>query len=216
LVVLSFIGILVSVPFVPPGDAHKLRLYAALLPLLVLLPALGVQFIVDLIKWPFLQKQGGETLDNKWLLWGSSITVLVIFLAPLLISSLVRPPAFPDVDCPAGSESALMRYDRGSFLRVRREAEFFLDRMPDFHYGQYFLSVHGLATAEEINFFEDIESPAVILYGIDLRDGNETWAVLHPDDEPQRDGVIALCGHIEQRYYPVLYADQVTLLDEIQ
>jgi len=216
LVVLSFIGILVSVPFVPPGDAHKLRLYAALLPLLILLPALGVQFIVELLKWPFLQKQGGETWDNKWLLWRSSITVLVIFLAPLLISSLVRPPDYPDVDCPADSDSALMRYDQGSFLRVRREAEFFLDRMPDFHYGQYFLSVHGLATPEEINFFEDIESPAVILYGIDLRDGNETWAVLHPDDEPQEDGVIALCGHIEQRYYPVLYADQVLLLDEIQ
>ena len=56
LTVYAFIGILLSVPFVPPGDAHKVRLYAAVLPLIILLPAMGVQTLYLMLKWGIPRK----------------------------------------------------------------------------------------------------------------------------------------------------------------
>ena len=43
----AILGIFISVPFVPPGDAHKMRAFAATIPLLALLPAVGVSELVQ-------------------------------------------------------------------------------------------------------------------------------------------------------------------------
>ena len=47
LITLVMATTLLSVPFVPPGDAHKLRLYSAVIPIIALLPAIG---FVELLK----------------------------------------------------------------------------------------------------------------------------------------------------------------------
>ena len=81
--------------------------------------------------------------------------------------------------------------------------------MPNFHHGQYVLSVHGLATPREIEVFETIESPATIIYGIDLSNANEIWFVTNPDNLPDSYGVIGACGYYEDKPYNFFHGEEI-------
>jgi len=216
LVLAGFLGVLLSVPFVPPGDAHKVRLYAAALPLMILLPALGLQWCLDWTQWSWLYQPKDGKLPDRSSFRYSLFLVGLTLISPLIIALLSDAKAYQSSVCPQGQEAVIMRYDQGAFLRILREEEFFLDRMPDFHYGQYALSVHGLATQPEIAFFETIEPPAVISLGIDLNTGGELWFAANPDSMPAEDGVYGFCGRYEDKPYTFFYADQLVELSSVK
>ncbi len=50
LLLLAWAGILLSVPFVPPVDTNRMRTYAAVIPFMASLPALGLQDIIMRLK----------------------------------------------------------------------------------------------------------------------------------------------------------------------
>ena len=50
LVIAGMFGILISIPFAPPGDASKLRPYAASIIFLATLPSLGLYWILEKLK----------------------------------------------------------------------------------------------------------------------------------------------------------------------
>ena len=128
--------------------------------------------------------------------------------------AVTKPVTVSELQCPTGSDTVLIYYERGSYLNIHRESDFFLDRMPDFHYGQYALSVHGLATQAEIGFFETIDPPTVIMHTVDLRNGAELWFAANPDILPHDDGVIGVCGHYEDKAYTFFYADSLAIYEE--
>ncbi|MDE0840198.1 MAG: hypothetical protein OSB41_14245, partial [Kiritimatiellae bacterium] len=54
---LSWLGILASVPFAPPWDADLMRVYAATMPIMLVLPAMGAGYVMH-----FVLRKGGDAV----------------------------------------------------------------------------------------------------------------------------------------------------------
>ena len=89
--ILSFIGILISVPFVPPWDANAMRAYAATLPFIIVYSALGVYHL--LVR--FFPVAGVPEKD-----YSKEMPVLYMVLLGLFLSLILASPL-----CLKGRES---------------------------------------------------------------------------------------------------------------
>ena len=80
---ISIFGIFISVPFVPPGDAHKMRAFAATIPLMALLPAIGVSELMQIIPWRvFGEKPADADFTTTGLPVFSTLLVSLMVFAP--------------------------------------------------------------------------------------------------------------------------------------
>jgi hypothetical protein len=97
-------GFFISVPFAPPMDANRMRVYAATIPLLALLPAVGLALLIQRSKslhlpdWmgrifppSTLENDGAEDIRNA--VWYALGLILITLCGPLAIRLAARPAA---------------------------------------------------------------------------------------------------------------------------
>jgi hypothetical protein len=210
LIAAAFTGLMLSVPFVPPTDARYMRLYAASMPVVALLPALGLNWLLDRGWLSSLNWSPGKDYSTT----GASMLgfglLAVIMLGSAGIRWLDPTTATPVTVCENDQEPAVIRYLPGSYVRIYREKDFFLDWLPNFHEGRYKRFVHNLPNAPEINEFAGIEVPATLINGLDLVTGNDIYFIAMADKMPAEYGLIAACGRYSENpevesfhfYYP--------------
>ena len=216
---ITALGVIASVPFVPPTDAYRVRLYAATIPFFILLPGMGVFFLVSKFLPSLLEpklRTLHESLTNTVF---SSGLVLVILISPIYIKMNGQPPIHPQVSCPTNMDSFLIRYDDGSSITIHRESQVFLDQMPDFHISNFRRNAHSLPDGNLIATLENLEPPKTILYSIDLL-GNNNQAIIIVDPEllPAPDTYLLLCGELDYKPditpYTFFYVEQVLTVKE--
>jgi hypothetical protein len=213
LAVLTALGVLASVPFVPPTDAYRVRLYAATIPFFVILPGLGLSFLQEKIPLQAL-KPRSIPLSPSYLSEAFSIILIVLMIAsPLLIKTNGRLPAPPTTACPVGMDSFFTRYDKGISINIRRENEIFLDWMPNFHISGFRRNAHNLPDSNLISIMDSIAPLNTLFNGLDLQNNNEAIIVVETDLLPEPGNLILLCGELrydpEVTPYRVFYAEQV-------
>ena len=109
----SWLGILASVPFVPPWDADLMRAYAATLPFILWPAALGS---ARLFAWLGISPQDRtDEAEQGNLLLPCGIALLTLLL-PLLFRPQQQPAAQPISTCPDGGEPWLLSLLPGSIL----------------------------------------------------------------------------------------------------
>ncbi len=202
-------AVFLSVPFVPPGDAYGLRLYAATLPVIAVLPALGLSFLSDRLSQgaPWFRPASGPSAVDPGLAGFSVFVAAVVVLAPILVKLFwSRPVAAPQTTCPPGLETLYVRLHPGSFVNVHPESEFFLDRLPDFHQGRFSRQTHGMPDAELAQVFDRQPAPITYYRVIDVTDFRPAWLMIDPGLLPARQGFFRLCGRwdstpLEMDYY---------------
>jgi len=89
------LGILASVPFVPPWDADNMRAYAATIPIIAALPALGASFIASRIYKPLNAGVSSDNIKNAkaWLIMPFAVIPLVCLLPIAFRCRAVSTPA---------------------------------------------------------------------------------------------------------------------------
>lgn len=197
MVVAASIGVLLSVPLVPPGDASRVRVYAAVSPLFVLLPMTGLQFVLERIKGKgqrFLQVRA-ENGDRGFLLMGfTGVLLLIIVAGPVLTRLLSQPSQFEEIACNPGQELVYVRYSEGSYINVVEDSKPPPDWLPDVRAGHYRTLIHSLPDSKVIEIFEKFEPAFVLMNGMDLRSGYSVWLVINRDLMPDGKGIIGVCG----------------------
>jgi uncharacterized membrane protein len=226
---------LLSVPFVPPGDAYKLRLYAAVIPLIGMLPALG---LVEAFKWlnfgknlERLSHQGHKfflKIDQKLRALSASdgqyefpngalgafslVLILLVVGGPLFARWVSLPADITPIECTKGQQALYIEYRAGSFVSIWPEDRFFLDWLPNVHSSRFQKFIHGLPDAEQMSNFQSIRAPAVLFSTVDAATGGEYWVVVNPDLLPDEKGVLMdVCGKKEGFLFEV---EQVQYLAE--
>ncbi len=195
LVLTGAAGVLLSVPFVPPLDAQQARLYAAVIPLFGLLPALGLQRLLEWLRLDFrLSPAAPQLLSNPVGAFGALLLVLLV-VGPLAVRLSASPTPYAEITCPPGEEAVYLRYDAGSSIHILKEDVFHLDWMPDFHQGRFARQVHGLPDPQVAQEFEQIAAPATILYGLELHSQSGLWLVVDTRLLPSEGHVLGVCGH---------------------
>ena len=194
LLLVSILGIFLSVPFVPPGDAHKMRAFAATIPILAFLPAVGAGWLISLPKWKILAEKDHQLPEFIGMITFSSVLVAFMVIAPIVAFKTAVPPTVTTPVCNADEKPVSMYYLEGNFVRLIREEVLQLDWLPEFHYGRYKIYIHNLPNDEAIDILSKVEPPATLMLGYDIPTGNKVWLLAATDQMPSKYGVIQVCG----------------------
>lgn len=213
LVVMASIGVLISVPFVPPTDAYRVRLYAASIVIFGILPAMGLTLITNHPKLKIFSTPNLETQNLNVTAWFSALLVIAILCGPLIVKTSSPTPPTLRVTCPAGSDKIAIRFDPGASINIMREKELFLDWMPNFHQGLFNRNAHSLSNMEFINYIETLSPQTSILSSVDYLSYRSALIVIPTDLLPQPRTYLGICGRWE--IDPALKQNDVFLGNEV-
>ena len=188
-------GIFLSVPFVPPGDAHKMRAFAATIPLLAFLPALGVSELINFLPWKQAADTADDSLEPGGLAVYSALLTGFMVLVPFIGMKVAVPPVVNVAQCQSGETPVTIHYDPGNAVNLIREDVLQLDWLPEFHYGRYKMFIHNLPNDEAIDTLSKVEPPATLLLGYDIPSGNRVWVLTGTEKMPREYGILQLCGN---------------------
>ncbi len=189
------LGLLLSVPFVPPQDTNRVRAYAAGIPVLALLPGLGAAWVADQTRLQGFNFTGPTGSAAPLACYAAACGLLFI-AGPLLIraaSPAQRHTLHADA-CPAGQEAVLARLSPGSRVTIYPENIFFLDYLPRYHSGRYRQNLHSISDMNIIALYETVTPPVTLLTTLELTTRENIRLFAPPELLPEKSGPITLCG----------------------
>jgi len=218
-VMVSTIGLLLSVPFLPPTDAFRLRAYAASIVILAILPAMGLHGILANLALDRINPPGLE-LAHRSSLAVFSIFILVTGLFGPFVSKGTDP--FHELDqssCEAGLVSVVVRYDPGGMVHLIPQYTVLLDRAPNFHIGTFRRNVHGFPNFKFMKWALDNVAPNHTLFSaMDYRTFHAVLALVQSDILPAPPALLELCGAWEDdpeiAQFNIFYVSSVSSYDQ--
>ena len=194
--VFSFIGFLLSVPLAPPSHAYGLRVFAASIWVLGLLPAIGLNSLIPQ-KWQKAVNQQNNPALQMHLpaLFLNSTIILLIVLGPVLAYPSPTALALP-VENFCGQQGTLIfvPYHPRSTVAIEREDAFFLDGRSRYHQGRFMRNLHDIAALEYSNDFKLFDAPFVILPAVLLQSSDSAYLVFKPEELPDEQGNYLACA----------------------
>jgi len=212
LLVLGLAGILLSVPFLPPWTADRMRAYAATMSFLAMLPALGVYWIVSRFKLFTFLVTPHIIAGPDGLRLASIFLVGLVILGPLVTKMLARPAQFTEITCSAGSEAVYMRLPTGSVVNIVKDEAVSQNWMPEVRLSDFNKGIHDFAYYDVASELKSIAAPVTIANVMNLQDGNTLWVVVNTSLIPPASGILGICGKRSVgpgKEYHFFYADSV-------
>lgn len=218
LVVMAALGVLASVPFVPPTDAYRVRLYAASIVIFGLLPSMGLSLLTNHFKIKLFSQPNLDFQDLNVTAIFSALLVFMILGGTLIVKASSQPPPTFAPACPADNDKILIRYDAGTSINIMREKSPFLDWMPNFHKGLFNRNIHSLADIHLINYLKSLTPYISIFSSVDYLSNQQALIIIQTDLLPPPGTYIGICGQWKTdpnlKRYDVFVANNVTRLVE--
>ncbi len=220
LVLATTLGILVSVPFVPPWDADGMRAYAATIPALCVLPALGLAFLAKNMEWhPLVQVPNQENQSRLLLIFGIVLAVLS-FLGPITIKTFSRPPQVADIKCQPGMSAVYVPIRTGSSINLVADDAISKTRIPNIRLSDFKKRMDGNGIDNFDALYPEITkeltnlgSSTTMMSTFNLKDWK--WLLLIADSIkiPKQRGIVGVCGkkttNPASLGYGFFYADSI-------
>jgi len=195
------LGFLLSLPFAPAYQTQYMRVYAASIPFLGILPAFGLysitQHLPEIIrKNSFFRKPDQEKTPSAAIMF-TTILVLIILLGPIAVKLFSTPeaPALPG--CPEGQSEVMLRYYPGSSIHIFKNTPDIMTWVPNITQLDYKGSIHNICCEDEIIYFENISAPNVLFPTINLLNGNLMYMIVDNSLLPEKKTLLHICGRIE-------------------
>jgi hypothetical protein len=203
LIMASVIGVFISVPFLPPTDAYRMRPYAASIVIFAALPAMGLFYLISQIK-NFLVRKTDKILENKStppsrsLLSYSFILILIVLTGPVLIRATAETQPIQTTPCTSsGLTPIVVRRDEGTYINLKKQSDPFLDWMPNFHTGTFRENSHSLSDSYLIAWAEGVEPPKTIFLTLDHHNDQKAMVVIPTALLPETGVFMQICGEWE-------------------
>lgn len=195
---LGFFGSLVVAP---AYQTRHMRVYAASLPFLGFLPAVGTSYLTELLPekiraLPLFTAIQPHTNSQGALVF-TAILVFVIILGPLATGFLAPGDVPPATACLEGEDAVVMAYYPGSTIRIYRNDPSITTWVPILTQLDYKGSIHSICCDQEIIYFENIPAPNTMYPALNLLTGKLMYMIAHEDLLPDGYGYLQACGRIE-------------------
>lgn len=198
LVGVSVLGILISVPFLPPTDAYRMRPYAVSMIVFGLLPALGLLFAMERVKiQPTNRPETGSTKPDA-LLGFTALLVCAALLGPIILNSVGNPPQLASASCAPGLDRISVRFDGGTHFNILREKQPGLDWMPNFHLGRFRQNAHSLPDPNMIAWAEELDPRTSVFNTLDYQSFENVLVVAPTAELPAQNEFWQVCGEWEE------------------
>jgi len=190
----AFLGILLSIPFAPPIDSNRMRVYAATIPFFAVLPALGLASLCQFIPWKIFKNKTVE-LQPLTPVKGLAIVILLLMtVIPLIPFKLTTHEAAPVVNCSTGLKAVSFRVLPGNHLRIIDQDSASIDSVPLIREKSFDTRIHNLPNWETYPLFSEVKPGQVILVDIDLQTMNPMILIADWDEVNNREGIQTVCG----------------------
>ena len=199
LIIVATLGILLSVPFVPPWDAG-MRPYMATVPFVALIPSLGLAAVVAKMSWRRLQ-QTPTIRESPLLLWVVAFVLIFLTVGGVFITKVFSNSSnFAEISCPADTEAVYFRNTEGSSVEIVDNKAIANTYTPQFQFddfkgilNRYDKRYGGRSdTSEMIAALSRLPPQTTITNKISLEDGIMLW-IIRSNPLKER-GIVGACG----------------------
>lgn len=211
-------GILLSVPFVPPADAYGMRLYAASVIILGLLPAMGLVFMTEKLKVN-IKPAVGQT-NSQMILWFSMFLTLLLLFGPFLVRGSNYISEVSTIPCQHDMNHIVVVFDSGSSIQVIKEKEPGLDWMPRFHSGIFKRNAHGLPDYNLIAWLEDVKPNTTLFYTLDYNSNRAALVEISTSELPRPGSIMKICGQWDSdpalKAYSIFVSEDAMIISKLR
>jgi hypothetical protein len=215
LLLVALLGILLSVPFVPPIDADLMRAYAATIPVTAAIAGVGAGY-----GWRWISRRRRvATRDpdvSDQVAPGVGLLLVAFLLAgPLAVRLTARPSVLAAPECPEGQEAFVVRVAAGARIDLVPARPPFQTRVPTVRIDDFRNGLDRLASLypEIAAEFAGLEWGTTILHTADVVSGRLVWMMVRSEDLPSGDGPIGVCAVRSEndlpRQYGFVYAESI-------
>lgn len=202
------LGLVLSIPFVPPWDSGaRGRVYAATVPFVALLPAIGVYWMTGLHK-TFEAAQCGAVRYHKAACGLIAVWTLLATAGPIVIHGLGEKMTYPAVECEDGLTKTEITFEPGSYIvlipYLNEESFAPRIRIDDFRNLGIIAELYPDAAEELRNL------PANVALKFD---SNGNLVVLPSEWLDEGVGPVSLCGRTVQREFMSFFYAQRAVFD---
>jgi hypothetical protein len=186
------LGIFLSIPFLPPRDAGQMRVYAAAIPFLALLPGVGLSDRNN--------ASAGEVSPEGFPL---ALAVLTAFTAALLVVGPIRfyvsresPVEVAALSCEVGRTPVRLRLYPDSYVTIREDQAILHTRLPEVQISDFRASLAEFHREDIARPLSEIPAGHRIMSTVNLQDGEPLWVIMPdlPGDLPGASKVFSGCG----------------------
>jgi hypothetical protein len=207
LVVLGVVvGILLSIPFVPPQDESNMRAFAVVVPLMALIPAISLQWLVEKgagwvgEKFPLLNQGIRPAVESKLVQWAPIaylIPVLLLAFSPALFlrgaSSLYQ---LSTPTCPAGEIPFVWQNIPGNGVSIQEKTT--AGGVNEINTTQLDHLMHDIYMSNEMPLFQSFHAGMTVSEQVNYLDGTSAWVLLPTDQNSHQAGLYQGCGKWNQ------------------
>lgn len=217
LILFCWLGILASVPFVPPWDADSMRAYGATIPVIAILPIIGFQTVTYFVSFGRFKKFDIALSKSSKLFhiaytqaFAGFIAILLalVFVLPIFLKLVSRPLTFPPIACSADSEGFYFRPEAGSLIKVVSDPDKSTSRsairLPNIPVTTFRAGLKNFPRPEANVTLNDLEPPATIIHSLKIpatpaispgTDGvMSVWLLLGEDFTPTYGEYYSVCA----------------------
>ncbi len=210
----SFIGIVLSIPFAPPIDSNRMRVYAATIPFFVAIPSIGLSSLVNLLPWKFFHMKESENQPLIPVKVLSTLMVLMMTVIPLIPFKTASPEIPPVLACSPDLEPVSFRVLSGNHIRIVDQETITQEWAGIIREKTMANRIHNLPNWETYDLFSNVKPGQAILVDIDLQTKDPMILIADWDKISEKSGVQTICGRpskdIMLREYNVFFAEEYT------
>lgn len=188
----ALLGLAASVALLPPKDAGMMRLYAAALPFLARLPALGISWA----RKGFDQNQPALDRGNNPVIFSGLVVGILAFslISPFVIKRVEMPADWQA--CAAGADPIVFRVYPGSYVNLLESSEIAFSRLPNVNIADFRSSLSTFHRQDVARGLLGISAGHIVLSTINLQDGQALWVILPTEHLPRRatGQLLSACG----------------------
>ncbi|MDO9545284.1 MAG: hypothetical protein Q7J07_00860 [Pelolinea sp.] len=197
-ILVLLLGFFCSLPVSPAYQSQYMRYYPATIPLLGLLPAVGLTCVLNPLLNRIKLSKYFQPIDGEDLfLIHNSFSILltcILIIAPLLLTINSSKSDWVSKGCPEGESEVIMSYYPGTEISV---IEIVKTWIPYISIGDFKLKIHDIPDTASIDRFESIPLPTAVFPSINILTIQPLYVVMDPHQLDQRKTTFRACGLIE-------------------
>ncbi|MHC1783298.1 MAG: hypothetical protein AB9891_11205 [Anaerolineaceae bacterium] len=192
------VGLLFSVPFAPPSDADHMRAYAASIPLIVSLPAIGLGLLIRRWMKP-TELTSGDSSPQDGI---SAVTgILLAFLAtvlPVAAFYLGSKPVVPALDCPPGQVKVSIRLNPDSIVQILPDDDLPRTHLPNLRQSSFEYNLKDFPEWRIAESFRNLTPPVAVYATTDVANEKEVWIIFDEIPQLKTGQVQTFCGRYDR------------------
>ncbi len=208
----TFIGIFLSIPFAPPIDSNRMRVYAATIPFFVAIPSFGLAALCNYIPWKYLKPRDSQQQSMAPALGLGIVLFLFMTIVPIIPFKLTPAGVPPEMICAEGLKAVSFRILPGNHIRIVDQETLTQDWVPLIRQKTFATRIHNLPNWRHIPLFPGVKPGQVILVDLVLKKNEPMILIADWDKTGNRSGIQTVCGRpsddIMLREYNVFFAEE--------